>query len=208
MASHAQPCPRCGGTGSDQITQTGMRIPCDQCAGSGRWVPDPSFGCALVTVLVLAVLAAPFVVVVVVTSWWVPLGAAVRSALETLLPREVVARTAAETGDPWWAAGAVLAAVVVSAIALSVARRHQIRTLGAGGSLVAAHAIGLVRVVVLMGGLGLALVSYGIAAGNDLRWERPEVYHQWWQIALVVVVALTWAFLGTGRLVVKRGRRR
>ena len=189
------------------MTQTGMRIPCAKCGGSGRWVPDPSFGCALMTMLVLAVLAAPVVVVVVVVSWWVPLGGAVRTVLETVVPGDVVARTPAETGQPWVAAGVVAATVLVVAVVLSVARRRQVQNLGSGGSLVIAHVLGLARVVVLMGGLGLVLVSYGISAGNDLRWERPDVYHEWWQIALVVAVALAWAFLGTGRLVVKRTRR-
>lgn len=195
-------CPHCQTPNPDPYPGA---TTCVQCArnmlSSSSGKDDVStFGCVLSSMLILAVLAAPVVSLVTVTSWWTAIAGPLRRLLE-LLPSSVVARTEDGPGSPYLVGSVVAASVLVVAIWLSVLRRTAVRSWLAGGGRMAAVGLGVLRAVVLVGGPPLALVVALIAAGVDLQPDAgADVLSAWWQIGAVVLVVLAWGFLGTARL--------
>ncbi|MFK5688232.1 hypothetical protein ACI3EY_01095 [Ornithinimicrobium sp. LYQ92] len=195
-------CPHCKTPNPDPYPGATTCVQCakDMLSSSSGREDVSTFGCVLSSLLVLAVLAAPVVSLVTVTSWWTVIAGPLRSLLE-LLPSSVVARTADGPGSPYLVGSVTAASVLAVAVWLSVLRRTAVRSWLAGGSRMPAVGLGVLRAAVLVAGAPLALVVALIAAGADLQPDAgADVLSAWWQIGAVVLVVLVWGFLGTTRL--------
>lgn len=203
-------CPHCGTPNPEPYPGATSCVHCAKnMLGSSSSGPEaPMFGCVMSMLLILAVLAAPVVSLLTVTSWWTAVAGPLRDLLE-ILPGTVVARTADGAGSPYVVGAVGVGATLVVALWLSVVRRGAVRSWLAGGSRLPAVGAGVVRAGVLVAGIPLALVLALIAAGADLRsGAEAEVLSDWWQIGAVVLVVLAWGYLGTARLSTRMARRR
>jgi hypothetical protein len=136
--------------------------------------PGPNFGLWLDTppgrfvagIAVLLLLLLP-------AGWWGSAAPALRTVLEALPLGGAVAVRPAQDGDPLLVAALALAFLGLAIWAASRWRRSSVREyLYGGNTFVGAYSVGMIRTVVIFGGLALVPNLAYIAHGTDLR-EDP-----------------------------------